>query len=380
MLSTMMAGNFLLVSLSLRTYAETGSAFAASLFFVAQFTASVLCFGIIEYLCRRLPPRHAMILADGLSLIAVLGIGVVGGGHLGLVFALLTLRGFGDSLLKSGRTLAIKTAFPDEILARSNALLAAPHYIGNGLGVVLAAVLVERIAFFQLALVAAGLIAVALLCYLACRFDDRPPEAAGQKTRVLGRIGAAFRDNPALQIAFLQISTLTVFFQGIHQVTRTTVPMDRFGLDASEAGGFQLAAVLGLVAGTLLTAQIPWVRDRGSTMLYIVLAAASLVAMWLVPWPLAGAAIYCAFMCAFEIGFIRAQTQMMRHATPQALATVTVLFHMIVFSGMAAMILAAGALTDLAGGLVVALLVAAISVAVNLALPRFFRRNAIMES
>jgi MFS family permease len=370
MLLNMTAGNFLLVALSLRTYAETGSVTAASLFFVAQFAAPVLFARLTEHLCRRMAPRRAMILADTISLLAMLGIAATGGTALWAIFVLLIARGFGDSLLKSARAIAIKSIFPPETLARNNALLTAPHFIGNGIGVLLASALVERVAFGVLGLVGAALVAGAVLAYLAMRGAETPPERQGRKTNLRGRIAEAFVGNAALRLAAVQASAAVIFLQGIHQITRTAVPMQRYGLDASQAGLFQLASITGILTATVLVAQIRWVRERLAPSAALICSAAALVAVWLMPSPLVAAVVYFLFMCSFEIGFVRAQNDVMAHATPEALATVMALLHFVGFSGMALLILAGGALADLGGGLLPSSLVAAAVLAISLAAPR----------
>ncbi|MCO5056813.1 MAG: hypothetical protein M9905_02790 [Rhizobiaceae bacterium] len=63
--------------------------------------------------------------------------------------------------------MAIKINFPAAVVERSNALLAAPHYLfGNAAGVVLASLIVERLSIGGIGLVAAGLLALSICCYL----------------------------------------------------------------------------------------------------------------------------------------------------------------------------------------------------------------------
>lgn len=349
MLFSMMAGNFLLVTLSLQTYMETGSASAASIFFVAQFAAPVLFSGLTELLCRRLPPKRAMLLADCVSMISVIAIGLINA--LSATFVLLLLRGFADSLLKSSRVIAIKVTFSDEALPRANALLAGPHFIGNGLGVLLASALLERVGIFEIGLITAGLLAVALCAYGALSLPAVAPESGNTSLKLKGRIVSALSGKPALQLAMVQLVTITIFLQGIHQVARTVVPVDSFNLDATQAGFFQISAVLGIICATFLVAQVRWIRVSLDVTTITLISCLALVFLWVQPNPILGAATYFVFMCAFEIGYIRAQNTLILTAEPAALATLMVLKHVGTFSGMAILILVAGAMTDQIGGL-----------------------------
>lgn len=376
MFCNMAGGNMLLVCLSLRTYAATGSALDAGLVFAAQFTAAIFLSGIIERMCRHSPPRSVLLFADGLALITILAIGLIPQGDITLVFLLLLVRGFTEALMKSARAVAIKTSFPAEVLERSNALLAAPHYLGNAVGVVLASLVVERLSNPAIGAVSAGFVAIAIGCYLALNLrEGAVPQKGERDFRLLQRGRQVMKSNPALRHAFAYLIACTALFQGYHQIARTLVPMERLGLSPSQSSVFQLSAVAGILAGTIVVASFLTGDRRRLVPLPagMALTAAFCILPWLVPVPWVALIGYFLFLACFEITFLRSQNAMLLAASEEEIATATVLFYAVSYAGMAAVIVTTGFFSDMFGGTIVALGVAVAAIAASAMIERFSR-------
>ncbi|MCO5060269.1 MAG: MFS transporter [Rhizobiaceae bacterium] len=370
MFSTMAGGNMLLVCLSLKIYAATGSALDAGLVFVAQFTAAIFLSGFIERLCRGHPPRRVLLIADGMALLVVIAIGFVPEDNIVLVFVLLLARGFTEALMKSARGVAIKINFPAAVVERSNALLAAPHYLGNAAGVVLASLIVERLSIGGIGLVAAGLLALSICCYLGLTLRDDTAAAKDRDFRLLARAATVLRTNAALRYALGYVFACTALFQGYHQIARTLVPMDRLGLTASQSSVFQLSAVAGILVGTVVVATFLTGERRRLVPLPAGMTATALfcVMPWMTSSPIVALTGYFLFLAFFEITFLRAQNAMLLAADDTQIATAMVMFYALSYAGMAAVILVTGFLSDLFGGVPVALGVAAAAILVSLVL------------
>ena len=82
---------------------------------------------------------------------------------------------------------------------------------------------------------------------------------------------------------------------------------------------------------------------------------------------------YFLFLAFFEITFLRAQNAMLLAADDTQIATAMVMFYALSYAGMAAVILVTGFLSDLFGGVPVALGVAAAAILVSLVLERRLR-------
>ena len=146
--------------------------------------------------------------------------------------------------------------------------------------------------------------------------------------------------------------------------------MDRLGLTASQSSVFQLSAVAGILVGTVVVATFLTGERRRLVPLPAGMAATALfcVMPWMTSSPIVALTGYFLFLAFFEITFLRAQNAMLLAADDTQIATAMVMFYALSYAGMAAVILVTGFLSDLFGGVPVALGVAAAAILVSLVL------------
>lgn len=341
-------------------FRETGSALAASLVFAAQWTLPVLLILRIEQASRAIGPRRLMsgtaLVFAALTMLAALAAPAVVP-----VIALCAAFGALESLVKSGRLVALKRYCEPPALRTAVSSLASAMYLGSAAGGALFA-LAPGDGGLAVVVAAAGahLVAAAILATL--------PAAAAREASERGALSpgdftAALRSSTSESRVFDALFGLVLVcgvFQGFHNVARTALPLVHLEVGGAAVGALQAVAACAIIAGVATYRFLLAAGDRlGPASAGLGYAcAALLVAPMLTRDVGLSFTAYFAFIFVFELLFMHYQTRLVVAAQARDISVVSAFQYAVINLAMLTTAVAGGALVDAIGLLPTSLLFA----------------------
>ncbi|HBM8317468.1 TPA: MFS transporter [Enterobacter cloacae] len=345
-------GNFLLMlSLSVYVWRQTGSNFLASAIFAVQWGAIIFSAPLVSRILQRYPAARTAAFSEWAGGIISLLIGL-SISFLPMVFFLLLLRGFAESLSKSARVVAMKEAVPTPLLGRAASLLGTSTFIGIALGSLGGALLVDSIAPGWIAVIDSLTFVISGMLYLSLWrrtpvTDQRPAERKGGMRAALQTL----RGWPDLRRQFVWVLVSTAFLQGFHNVARTLLPL-QLGMGEQGIMLLQALASASFFFGAMAVALLMQGESRNwrSQPWFISLLSAALLQFsLLVPSMTASLVSYALYLFVFEIAFTFCQKNMIVLCPQEYLGAISSAAISASTLGMVAVIAVGGALSDWVG-------------------------------
>ncbi|MFJ6940016.1 MFS transporter [Streptomyces sp. NPDC101132] len=361
-------GNFLvLVALSTHVGSTTGSGLLAGAVLSAPWLPALLLAAPLNRLLTRRPPEGLVRIAEAASLaVTVAALVAPGGALLAVAASLVVARGFFEAVTRSATSVVLRNIVPSERLDQANTVAEICKLTGVSVGAALAGPLSSVLSLRGLIAVNAATLAVSAL--LAWALPSAPGgAAAGAKGGAESGTGARLRvQDPVLRRLFARF-LLVAFWQGFHTVAVTVIPLHVLGGGTRLVGIFVAVSAVAVFAGSL--AALPaqrYLADVPSTT-WVLLPLVPLLAAVAVGRTVPTIVLYALFLVLFEVAFVHYNNKLLASASDEELPSVVTLRATLLPSGVAVSILVMGALSDLAGPLAAAFVVAGITVLVTAA-------------
>lgn len=347
------AGSFLLLlALSISALERLDSALGVSGVFASQWFLALFAPAAVVWLCARWTPRAILAPVELGGAIVTLVIAATVEQPLVVLFALLLVRGYLDAITKSVRTVALRRYLEGPLLERGASLFNTSYYLGGAVGSLIGTLLVGRLSIEEIALVnvATYLGAAALYLRLGRLPASRPLPGVRRTSAYLQAFGA-IRDNPLLLAAFARLSITAGIFQGFHNVARTVMPLQEFGLAPSAVTALQALASMAILSGALFVGRFLQSDSRlqldGT---FLIIATSALMMLPLVGFaPPPAFALYFVFIFAFEVAFTKFQKDLVVHCRAEDMAAVASTNHAALTLSITITVLAIGFLADVWG-------------------------------
>jgi predicted MFS family arabinose efflux permease len=373
----------LLVVLSTELYNQTQSALVSSSVFGAQWIVPIVfTFGISKILRKS-------------GLFRTLGISEIVGaitsfaaalalinGSLPALLGALVVRGFVESITKSGRVVALKSFTSPDQLEIASSTFNSSYYLGIAAGTLLTPFLVECLSLLQIAVFDSITFAVSSAIYFLLYHKNSGQEKADiiVDQRSSTQIFKALLSKRPLVLASGLAVTNVGLFQGYHNVARTALPLGYFISGSMGVAMLQTVNILGIMAGLffvssylvrrkkdLLNSELVWFSMAGVLMSLPLFTSDQTI----------GLVFYFCFAFCFEVAFVLLQNKIVLTASREELSILS-LFNQSAMSGsMALCVLIVGRSVDRFGLLsaTVSLSLVAISIAFCLVLKNLMARS-----
>lgn len=361
-------GNFLvLVALSTHVGSTTGSGLLAGAVLSAPWLPALLLAAPLNRLLSKRAPQGLVRLAEAASLL-VTAAALIAPGRALLVVAVcvVVVRGFFEAVTRSATSVVLRNIVPSERLDQANTVAEICKLTGLSVGAALAGPASSVLSLRGLIVVNAALLALSAL--LAWALPSAPGGVAAAAEDGAGaKTGARLRvQDPVVRRLFARF-LLVAFWQGFHTVAVTVIPLHLLGGGTRLVGVFVAVSAVAIFAGSLaaLPAQryLAHVPSGTWTLLPMVPLLAAVAVGRTVPTIV----LYALFLVLFEVAFVHYNNRLLASASDEELPSVVTLRATLLPSGVAVSILVMGALSDLAGPLPAALVVAGITVLVTVA-------------
>ncbi|CAM3460642.1 MFS transporter [Paracidovorax anthurii] len=288
---------FLLMTLSAKVFASTGSAFAANTVVLTQWLPAVLALPLIKAAVARHSARALLVFCEvgGTLLLPLVSVWLE---QVGWLIGLLLVKGAFDALSKVSRTVALKGYFQGRALDRAASYYNTAALAGGGMGALCGALLLERLSLPGVLLMCGLMQLAAAGVYLSLPAGAKPAATQGSK-------GRAFPLDPGLRAAIVYFVAAVCLYQGFHNIARSAFPVSQLGMRESGIALVQMLTNLAYIAGAFVAARIVISGGRyaaAGPFLHL-LVLVSLIPLPFMSAQVPGLALYALFACLFEIAF-----------------------------------------------------------------------------
>jgi len=360
-------GNFLvLVALSTRVGSATGSGLLAGAVLSAPWLPALLLAAPLNRLLSRRAPEGLVRLAEAASLLVTTAALLAPERALLVVtVCAVVARGFFEAVTRSATSVVLRNTVPPKRLDQANTVAEICKLTGLSVGAALAGPASSVLSLRGLIVVNAAMLVLSAL--LAWALPSAPGRAVDAGGGAGSESGARLRvQDPVVRRLFARF-LLVAFWQGFHTVAVTVIPLHLLGGGTRLVGVFVAVSAVAIFAGSLaaLPAQRYLAHVPSST--WTLLPMVPLLAAVAVGRTMPTIVLYALFLVLFEMAFVHYNNRLLASATDEELPSVVTLRATLLPSGVAVSILVMGALSDLAGPLPAALVVAGITVLVTVA-------------
>ncbi|MCG6122426.1 MAG: hypothetical protein MEP57_06935 [Microvirga sp.] len=334
-------------------FRQTGSALLASLVFAAQWALPVLLVLRIEQAGRMIEPRRLMVGA-ALTFAGLTAVAAVAAPGVAPVIALCAIFGALESLVKSGRLVALKRYYEPPALQTSVSSLASAMYLGSAAGGALFALAPSEngVAVVAAAAVGAHLVAAAALATLpAPSVAVAEGERGALSARAFAEALRASASDPRVFEALFRLVLVCGVFQGFHNIARTALPLVHLDAGGAAVGVLQVVAAAAIIAGVVTYRFAFAASDRLTGVAGVLgyVCAALLVAPALTRDAALSFSLYFAFIFTFELLFIHHQTRLVVAAKASAISVVSAFQYAVINLAMLTTAVGGGVLVDTIG-------------------------------
>ncbi|THA70061.1 MFS transporter [Streptomyces sp. A0958] len=362
-------GSFLvLVALSTHVGSATGSGLLAGAVLSAPWLPALLLAAPLNRLLSRHAPEGLVRLAEAASLLVTAAAVVAPGrGLLVMAVCLVVARGFFEAVTRSATSVVLRNTVPAKRLDHANTVAEICKLTGLSVGAALAGPASSVLSLRGLFVVNAALLALSAL--LAWALPSAPGGVAGADSPAGAdaRAGARLRvEDPVVRRLFARF-LLVAFWQGFHTVAVTVIPLHLLGGGTRLVGVFVAVSAVAIFAGSLAALPAQRYLARVPSTTWTLLPMAPLLMAVAIGRTVPTIVLYALFLVLFEVAFVHYNNRLLASASDEELPSVVTLRATLLPSGVAVSILVMGALSDLAGPLPAALVVAGVTVLVTAA-------------
>lgn len=325
----------------------TGSVLLGSLVFSLQWLLPIFLGPVIHRINDRFAPRS--VLCGCILLCAIASFGVLALDLLVVAFAVSTILGGAETVLKVTRLVALKAAVSPENVRSLVAFTGTGQFAGAALGGVLFAAGAHADGFALVGILVAVQAASLASAWALPRDRVRGSSAApghGFVTQVWATLGA----DPVLMRGIVCLVATVGLLQGFHNVVRVNLPVQNWSATPGQIGALQLAIAVATIAGALAYSRFPNALSSGrATAISALLSTALMVATAASHDANVSLALYAAYIFFFEVLFMRYQADVVSLAKEDKVAMVVSAQYMLINMSMMSLILVGGALAEAAG-------------------------------
>ncbi|NML31756.1 MFS transporter [Paraburkholderia sp. G-4-1-8] len=344
----------LLMSLSLKAFAQTGSSLLAGAIYGSQWLIPLFFLPMIGWLANRYPLRRLMSVTLVLSVAVTVVVCQCYPHYLLPFFGLMAVRGVLENVSKSAAAVALKVYMPGRLLERASSFYDTNRYVSSATASLVGVLFLNRISIAQVALLSSSAFVIAACCYAALPYvpavkpdQPRPDFSYWRETwRILER-------KPLLRRCFVNLSLITGVFQGFYYIARSTLPIGQLGLSINAAAFVQALISLTFTAGAMFVARFmpvgaPPLRWL-SPLVQTVAAAFFMAGSVLTRQPVFGIASFLACLFFYEVYYTFTNNQIMLTCTPEEISYISSAKYGALTFCMLVVIVAGGAAADAIG-------------------------------
>lgn len=253
------AGTILvLLTLSLKIYQETHSAFLAGAVFGVQWILPIVGLPILSRLCHHNKPRTLLMASELPGALLTLAIGFIYDDFFIIVLVVLLLRGFFEALTKSSVATGMRLYIAEDQLEKKMAVIETGRFVGYSVGALAGSLLIPVIsvrmitAIDALTFVIAGVLAFFLPAHVSAPSAGKSAvEEESKEITILN----VFTRNPALKIHMILLSVIIVF-QGFHNIARTVLPLHHLKIGIEGASILTFFSSIAISVGSYLASKL----------------------------------------------------------------------------------------------------------------------------
>lgn len=252
-----------------------------------------------------------------------------------VLFSLLAIRGFIDSIFKQSRLVYIKTVVQQENIGTVNAQLMLYEFSGQTCGAFLALFLLQNISLSTICFIDGGIL---LICTLLGKSLNKENHTATGRTAnySIRTIWSTLRENPKLKYFSFMLILSVISFQSLNQIIRTWLPLSWLDLSLNKVGFIELLSLIGIVLG-LYAAKLKMkkaVTSERFLLAVFVMASLCLSGIFLSKELFISLSIYLLYMFFFELSLSYSMSSMMIHIEEDMVKGLLALFYSISYGGL----------------------------------------------
>ncbi|MGN3961195.1 MFS transporter [Burkholderia gladioli] len=295
---TSLATFLLLMSLSAVVITRTGSAALANIVVLTQWIPAVLALPLIRSLVARRNARQLLVQAEFGAVLSIVLIPVAIDNTFAML-ALLIAKGTFDNLSKVSRPVALKQLFDGSDLARAASYYNTAMLVGGGVGSLIGAALLGRLALGTIVAVCCALHMLSAVIYLTVR-ERRPADRAAAS-------GATSTPTSEQEIwqAIVYFVASVALFQGFHNIARSVFAVHQMHMASTGIPILQAVTNGAYVIGAFVAARVSLEKGRYAmaAVLSHVFALLTLLPLVVVTGEQAGVFAYGVFAFGFELAY-----------------------------------------------------------------------------
>lgn len=224
-----------------------------------------------------------------------------------LIYFILCIKGYLDSVEKSGRVILLKNIIPKESIESASTIMGLSTYLGMGAGASLGSYLHGYFSIGELGVSSGILACISGILYFTLNASDKTTPCQEPMSwrdfltnlRTLNLLGS-----------FFALTFTVAIFQGIHNVSRSAYGIEFLKLGPSGISEIQLTATLGVLGGAFFVSRFMLSHQKLSKVspnLLVLLTGISLPCLTMAQNHYMGHSLYFLFIFMFEISFTRIQ-------------------------------------------------------------------------
>jgi hypothetical protein len=348
------AGSYLvLVGLSTQVGSATGSGLLAGAVLSMPWLLALPLARPLSRLLARHRPNRLIGVAEASSLVLTAAAALAPGrAELAVVTALVFVRGYLETITHSAASILLRGTIAPERFNRANTIAEIGRLTGLSVGAALTGPVGAVLPLRGFVIVNAATLTVSALLAQAL-----PPAPEGARDDATPAAGPRLRmDNLVLRRLFARF-LLVAFWQGFHTVAVTVIPRELLGGGTGLVGVFVATSAVAIFVGSLVAWPVQRYLGRLPCATWALVPMPPLIAAVLVARTVPTLLLYAIFLVFFEVAYIYYNNRLLAVALPAEVASVVTFRATVLPAAIIVSILGMGAVSDLAGPAIAALVV-----------------------